>query len=514
MRFVTPRRARQARNAGQGGSSGSRNGLPRYLQAGQPAPPRQVLPRQVLPRNEAAEREAHDSAGRREHRPAEGAVESNPLSRELSRSVAAQAGNGERLPDSWAERARRMGAPATQVRVHTDARAQRFADRLGAKAVTVGRDIFFAGNRYAPDTQEGDRLLSHELTHVAQQRGEPQTLQCDQHDAANTLLGVFSYDMSTTTLNGNPAMGVSLGFFPDPFGPYSTRIGMVQLANVTDRRTAANGNPADWSTINRGEEAARADTMTTGAGTAARGWFVDAFYDPAVHPQSSSVEPSYQEPDATNPTAGAYGDYGWLRSPTDTHEATLLDTPSMSFDCDFDFQTFARGVDNQVNYGALEWGFQIRGGAIGSDYARAATSSSPAFGEAMDRFRGYFSHENLIVYFDTTSDTVSAAEAAKLAGARDYMDRYPDCRIEVSGFADFRGNSGENAGLSLRRAGSVVALLQAQGIAADRIDTPTAGGETTANAPGSDVRSPGAMQANRRVVVRFVRTASSTIDAI
>jgi hypothetical protein len=55
------------------------------------------------------------------------------------------------------------------VRVHTDARANESARSLNALAYTVGRDIVFGANRYAPDSREGQKLLAHELTHVVQQ---------------------------------------------------------------------------------------------------------------------------------------------------------------------------------------------------------------------------------------------------------------------------------------------------------------------------------------------------------
>lgn len=56
------------------------------------------------------------------------------------------------------------------VSIHTDSRAQRLADSLGAQAFTVGHKIAFAPGKYQPQTAEGRKLLAHELTHVIQQR--------------------------------------------------------------------------------------------------------------------------------------------------------------------------------------------------------------------------------------------------------------------------------------------------------------------------------------------------------
>ena len=57
------------------------------------------------------------------------------------------------------------------VRVHHDARAAESADAVHAQAYTVGRNVVFGAGRYEPSTDEGQRLLAHELTHVVQQGG-------------------------------------------------------------------------------------------------------------------------------------------------------------------------------------------------------------------------------------------------------------------------------------------------------------------------------------------------------
>ena len=64
----------------------------------------------------------------------------------------------------------RLGADFSQVRVHTSPVAEREAERLQAKAFTVGHDIVFAAGQYDPDSAEGQALLAHELAHVLQQQ--------------------------------------------------------------------------------------------------------------------------------------------------------------------------------------------------------------------------------------------------------------------------------------------------------------------------------------------------------
>ncbi|RYG25136.1 DUF4157 domain-containing protein, partial [bacterium] len=60
----------------------------------------------------------------------------------------------------------RMGLDLSGVRLRTNDEGAR---AFRANAYTVGKEIAFAKGQYAPHTEEGQRLIAHELTHVAQQ---------------------------------------------------------------------------------------------------------------------------------------------------------------------------------------------------------------------------------------------------------------------------------------------------------------------------------------------------------
>jgi hypothetical protein len=68
-----------------------------------------------------------------------------------------------------------FGRDFSAVRIHNDAQAAKSAGAVDALAYTVGRDVVFARNQFAPGTREGQRLLAHELTHVAQQGSDSHT---------------------------------------------------------------------------------------------------------------------------------------------------------------------------------------------------------------------------------------------------------------------------------------------------------------------------------------------------
>lgn len=64
----------------------------------------------------------------------------------------------------------REGLPQPEdVRIHYDEESARAAEELNARAFTVGREIFFGRGEYAPHHAEGQRLIAHEMAHVAQQ---------------------------------------------------------------------------------------------------------------------------------------------------------------------------------------------------------------------------------------------------------------------------------------------------------------------------------------------------------
>ena len=62
------------------------------------------------------------------------------------------------------------GQDFSDVKVHTDPESHALNDQLGAKAFTTGSDIFFRSGAYDPGSSGGRELLTHELTHVVQQR--------------------------------------------------------------------------------------------------------------------------------------------------------------------------------------------------------------------------------------------------------------------------------------------------------------------------------------------------------
>jgi len=80
------------------------------------------------------------------------------------------AGSGRPLePMLRQDMERRFGHDFSRVRVHVGDAAEQSARAVNANAYTAGHNIVFGAGQFAPRSQEGRRLIAHELTHVVQQ---------------------------------------------------------------------------------------------------------------------------------------------------------------------------------------------------------------------------------------------------------------------------------------------------------------------------------------------------------
>lgn len=77
-------------------------------------------------------------------------------------------GSGRSLPLPTQEKMEKsFREDFSDVRIHSESAV---ASQIGAVAFAQGNDIHFAPGTYQPETQSGQQLLGHELTHVVQQR--------------------------------------------------------------------------------------------------------------------------------------------------------------------------------------------------------------------------------------------------------------------------------------------------------------------------------------------------------
>ncbi|MBI4575241.1 MAG: DUF4157 domain-containing protein [Planctomycetes bacterium] len=117
--------------------------------------------------------------------PAPGAAATAAL---LAAGLSGESHEGEPLEAGLRSRMEsELGADLSGVRVHTGRVAARLAERLGAEAFTLGRDVYFGEGRFRRDA-EGEALLVHELGHVGG-ADEPEALALEKGYAERAARG-------------------------------------------------------------------------------------------------------------------------------------------------------------------------------------------------------------------------------------------------------------------------------------------------------------------------------------
>lgn len=172
----------------------------------------------------------------------------------------------------------RFGVDFGQVRIHTDHQAAQMNRELGAQAFTHGRDIYFGAGKYNTRSNEGKKLLAHELTHVIQQNKVNLSLPKGFSAAHNQLTRSLAASVSTIhakEVQAAPTVtGITVG----------TEIGIgrniratAQVAPGTPRNTALNwslvGPPAGATITPQGRTATIQSVNNAAALAAAGGTF-------------------------------------------------------------------------------------------------------------------------------------------------------------------------------------------------------------------------------------------------
>jgi hypothetical protein len=120
-------------------------------------------------------------------------------------SVRERLGGGRPLPAGVRSRMESaFGVTFGGVRVHTDADGTRLADRLNARAFTIGSHVAFGAGEFRPGTLAGDALIAHELAHVVQQGGA-RAVQRSARDRAGGS-AQFEDDADTTAVRAVVSM--------------------------------------------------------------------------------------------------------------------------------------------------------------------------------------------------------------------------------------------------------------------------------------------------------------------
>lgn len=92
--------------------------------------------------------------------------------------------------DARAFFAPRFGRSFDAIRIHTESRAARLSREVNARAFTHRNHVFFGPNQYDFKSDQGRRLIAHELTHTLQYAGFPDQSRLQRASLADVDAGI------------------------------------------------------------------------------------------------------------------------------------------------------------------------------------------------------------------------------------------------------------------------------------------------------------------------------------
>lgn len=335
--------------------------------------------------------------------------------------------------------ARAFAGDFSLVRVHSGEASRAAAASVGARAYTLGRDIYLGAEAASLSGRDRAALLAHEAAHSAQQgmrtvppsvglpvsrpsdpaeqeaerigqavtapgrAGEqrpsyPQAriaasvsprIQRDFPDEIKVTNGVFKIDFEKTF--APVGLTGTIEFAPSKTADDSEDIRLLQVARVEDLRS---NRDVDW----KYPEKRRNKMRTEAAAGITPGYFVDHLAGKARRRKNTGYE-------AVSPYYTAHQVWGrehdgWKRGQDDIKPASLEDSPHSTFgirdDPDppvrdrFSYETAARDVIDGRYYGSLTWEFTTSSEPdhpfIDNEQARAQDVPSPTFHAAVAKF--------------------------------------------------------------------------------------------------------------------------------
>jgi hypothetical protein len=342
---------------------------------------------------------------------------------------------------------RNLGHDFSQIKVHDGPASADAAERIGARAYTLGNDIHLGTEAHGLPRQQFDRLLTHEAVHTVQQgrrtiaphaglavssptdtgeqeaeriansvsdqdlsrqssrslalRNQMRASMAGQHIAGSVSpqiqrditgkypasQGEFAMDLKKTQTNPGPKTGLSgtIKFKANDKAPDSASIRLLQVAKTENLAT---GKDLVWG----GGEANRNKVMTEASPGVESGFFVDQLYK-TLKPRSKKTDP------AISPYYIDYGNSGPANNKDGSKkgkaisEASLWDYPGSTGNIRFSFETVAKASDTGHVYGTIMWGFAITDASKGKiEHERAVGRNVTLLStdKAIDAFNKFF----------------------------------------------------------------------------------------------------------------------------
>jgi hypothetical protein len=167
----------------------------------------------------------------------------------------------------------KMGYDFSNVRIHNDSSAHQSAKNINALAYTHENNIVFGQGQYQPNTDEGKKLLAHELTHVVQQNHKnfpSGSVQAQRPGTRTTPTDILNNSTYTTS-----AYRQAVQHWPDSSSIWdilTTRDAKTNFVRYILSFDQTNCVPYDATDINAGESCSATTSAVTRFTNACQGY--------------------------------------------------------------------------------------------------------------------------------------------------------------------------------------------------------------------------------------------------
>lgn len=342
-----------------------------------------------------------------------------------------------------------LGHDLSQVKVHDGPASAHAAERVGARAYTLGNDIHMGAEAHGLPRQQLDGLLTHEAVHTIQQGGGPAAPSAglavsspadaaeqeaeklansiDKHDlSAQSSRSLALRDQLRASLPGQRiARSVSPQIQRDLTGKKSVKDGDFDLNLKTESHadskcgmsgtikfTASDKAPdsdsirllqtvrtEDLTTAKEfvwtGLDENRNKVPTTAAKGIEAGYQVDQSYG-LISPRTKKTDPAISPYYIDYANSGPADNKDGSKKGKAVTEASLWDFAGSAENLRFSYETAAKATQGPhagYTYATLNWGFTISDaskGKVEKEHAAANRAPSATFGAALDKFNEFF----------------------------------------------------------------------------------------------------------------------------
>jgi hypothetical protein len=189
------------------------------------------------------------------------------LDETIATAIHSKRGSGEPLDSGAADKlGKSMGHDFSDVNVHKDAESDQLNKQVRAEAFTTGKDIFFREGKYDPVSDQGQKLLAHELTHVVQQRDAPASTELrvsDPNEASEKQAEKTAEKVTAPTGSSTASSGGSAGSVGRVEGDDELATSLDRAAADEDKEEEGSGPMKDMNM-----SAARVDSAEDDEGVA------------------------------------------------------------------------------------------------------------------------------------------------------------------------------------------------------------------------------------------------------